>query len=184
MRHEWRGVEGSRTRVHAYPGEIAGSSRRPPFTLLVARARIVARPMRIHVADVALRQRCTFVTFVAEGSLAIAQWAAGVQAPDIDVAYDVELDITDTVALGKNASPAPDRSASLAAMSSQGEHTTLFVDVERIDEGVLVGRLGASLILLELDERRPYVLPTAGMRLRVHIPSRQLVLTPIGAAIR
>jgi hypothetical protein len=138
--------------------------------------------MRIHVADVTLRQRCTFVTFVAEGSLAIAQWAAGVRAPEIDAAYDVELDVTDTIALGKNASPAPERSVALATMSSQDDHTTLFVDVERVDEGVLVGRIGASLIMLELDERRAYVPPTPGTRIRVHIPTRQLVLTPIGAA--
>lgn len=141
--------------------------------------------MRIHVADVALRQRCTFVTFVAEGSLAVAQWAAGMRAPEIDASYDVELDITDTIALGKNASPAPERSASLSTMSSQDDHTTLYVDVERIDDGVLVGRIGKSLILLELDERRGAPPPpTSGTRIRVRIPSRQLVLTPIGSPIR
>lgn len=140
--------------------------------------------MRIHVADVALRQRCTFVTFVAEGSLAIAQWAASASAPEIDASYDVELDITDTIALGKNATTALDRNASLSTMSSQDDHTTLFVDIESVDDdGVLAGRIGKSLILLVPDERRGPP-PTVGQRIRIRIPSRQLVLTPIGSPLR
>lgn len=133
--------------------------------------------MRIHVLDVALRQRCTFVTFATEGYLALAQWAAGAPVPMIDAAYDVELDITDTIGLGKNATLTVERTGSL---TSEHDQTILVVDIEAIEpDGVLVGRLGASLILLELDERRS-PRPTRGARLRIRVPSRQLVLTPVG----
>ena len=112
--------------------------------------------MKIHVKKVATSAEDIIIDFTSEYGYAEAFWGTR-PMPKAKVDYDVELDITDELAWGRDVKPSTDKKFSIVMQKDDIYITGI---LEKIYKGGMADfRLGKNLIQLELEGKN---IPTGG----------------------
>lgn len=112
--------------------------------------------MKIHVKKVDISAEDIMIDFTSEYGDAEAFWGTR-PVPKAKTDYDVELDITDELAWGRDVKPSTDKKFSIVMQKDDIYITGI---LEKINKGGMADfRLGKNLIQLELEGKN---IPTGG----------------------